>query len=190
MESFYTFSRKVGSRSVVEIRPAGDVKFSDVDQYLRTTSRYQLQNDVLFEVARGCKWTDIIYYHGAAHLKFYSKKMVDILNNFVNLEGKMYPIKIINDVIREYYVLYNLDTFQFLNKKEMLNGEKYALFKLPTDIPNLFTLTNSNMCICSQALKDALEHQKITNIEFSQYTYGLSQMEYIKWKNGLLIFNR
>ena len=97
MIKFYSITRKVESRSIVEI----EEKTSTIDiksllfQYLLVSTKKRLPDDFSFSVVKGKRWTDVIYMHEAASCKFYSQTLIDVLGLFIDLTDKCYPINII-----------------------------------------------------------------------------------------------
>ncbi len=157
MIEFYNMSVNVASRAVIEICTTDPRGYAFVKPFLLSTSKTKLPNDVSFRIARGKRWTDIITY---SSLDFYSQKVIDLLGTFMDMSDKCYPIHI-EGTDQRYYVIYNLEEYPFLNQEygRFLGNPPY--FELPDVHPPLFTLTNSNLMVCTRVLHDAINKGKI-----------------------------
>ena len=175
MIKFYSITRKVESRSIVEI----EEKTSTIDiksllfQYLLVSTKKRLPDDFSFSVVKGKRWTDVIYMHEAASRKFYSQTLIDVLGLFIDLTDKCYPINIIEGAPCNYYMIYNLKEFPLYKDP---NNVLSRYFEITTDYPSLFTIKDSNFCICTLEVKQAIEKMKISNVEFNEI-YGLTKDE-------------
>ena len=175
MIKFYSITRKVESRSIVEI----EEKTSTIDiksllfQYLLVSTKKRLPDDFSFSVVKGKRWTDVIYMHEAASHKFYSQTLIDVLGLFIDLTDKCYPINIIEGAPCNYYMIYNLKEFPLYKDP---NNVLSRYFEITTDYPSLFTIKDSNFCICTLEVKQAIEKMKISNVEFNEI-YGVTKDE-------------
>ena len=88
MITFYTFSWKVGTRSFVEVKANNSIDYKFIRPYLYTISKDRLPSDVSFSVVKGKRWTDIILLYEAATHKFFSQRLIDILEQFIDLRNK------------------------------------------------------------------------------------------------------
>ncbi len=175
MTEFFNFSGNPTSKSIIEIYTTDPRDYAFVEPYLYPTSKIRLPNDASFRVVRGKKWTDFIVHHKDWSLKFYSQKVIDVLGTFLDMSDKCYPIHI-EGTDQRYYIIYNLEEYSFLNQEygSFIGTPPY--FELPDVHPPLFTLTNSNLRVCTKDLKEALIKAKLKNIIFREI-YGLTQEE-------------
>ncbi len=175
MTEFFYFSGNIHSKAIIEICPTESHDFAFVEPYLYPTSKTRLPNEVVFRVVRGRRWTDVIVYHEAWSHTFYSQKIIDILGKFLDMSDKCYPIHI-EGTDQRYYVIYNIEEYTYLNQKYGSFFRKPPYFELPDACPPLFTLSNSNLRVCSKELKEALIKAKIVNIRFRDVC-GLTKEE-------------
>lgn len=176
MITFYTFSWKVGTRSFVEVEANNSIDYKFIRPYLYTTSKDRLPSDVYFSVVKGKRWTDIILLYEAATHKFFSQRLIDILEQFIDLRNKCYPIDIAGAPFK-YYTIYNLEELPYYidpTCTKVVNERRY--FEMIKDYPHLFTVKDSNLRICTQEVKQAIEKAKLTNIEFDEI-YGVTKDE-------------
>ncbi len=175
MTEFFNFSGNIHSKAIIEIYTTDPRGYAFVEPYLYPTSKIRLPHDASFRVVRGKRWTDIIVHHKDWSLYFYSQKVIDLLGTFLDMSDKCYPIHI-EGTDQRYYVIYNLEEYPFLNQKERAMFHKPPYFELPDTYPPLFTLSNSNLRVCTKELKEALIKAKIVNIRFRD-VYGLTKEE-------------
>ena len=168
------------AQSVIELRAKGPYSYSFVEQFLLSTSRNRLPQEIAFYVVKGKRWSDIIVYNQSVSINFYSQKLIDILRNFINMENICYPIQIANCQL-SYYTIYNLKELSFINQAYRPTPDPFPCFVLQDNMPHLFTLTNSNLKVCSADVKDAIEKAKLKNIYFREI-HGLSEAEYAEWR--------
>ena len=71
------------------------------------------------------------------------------------------------------YMIYNLKEFPLYKDP---NNVLSRYFEITTDYPSLFTIKDSNFCICTLEVKQAIEKMKISNVEFNEI-YGLTKDE-------------
>lgn len=176
MIEFFKFKGNPNSRAIIEIQTTDPRGFAFIDSFCWATSKTKLPDEVSFRIIRGKRWTDFIVYHQAWCLKFYSQKIIDLLSTFLDMSDKCYPIHI-EGTDQQYYIIYNLKEYPFLNQKYGSYLGHACYFELFDNYPPLFTLTNSNLLVCTKELKEALLKAKLKNIDIGGEIYGLSQEE-------------
>lgn len=90
MVSCYDFTHRF-KRSMLEI--TSDADYDTIMKYLDPLQTEKLPDNVTFRVAAGKKAYDIIRLYGYVQI-FYSRKIIDVLSQFVGMTDKCYPIKI------------------------------------------------------------------------------------------------
>lgn len=168
------------SKSIVEIRIMDSLRYSSVEPFLLSISKDRLPNNISFYVAKGKRWTDIIVYNQSVSINFYSQRMIDVLSAFMDMSRIVYPIQI-EGADCKYFTIYNLKEFNFLNQKFTPLPESHPYFEHTGKTPALFTLTNSNLKVCTEEVKNAIEKAKLTNVYFRD-VYGLTTEECLVWK--------
>ena len=153
-----------------------------LDKYLDPTQTEKLPEDVCFKVAAGKKEYDLIGYYQNWQV-FYSQKIIDVLSQFVDMSDKCYPVKI-EGVEKQYYVIYNLKTYPFWNKDDVVSMyDDPCYFGIHDKSIPIFGIDNTAFIIVSEEIKDALLKSKISNIELLE-TFGCSIEEYKKIKES------
>lgn len=178
MVSFYFLTHRF-KRSMLEI--TSNTSYDVLWKYLKPNKKEKLPNNVTFSVATGKKKYDIIRLYESGE-KFFSQKVIDVLSLFVDMSEKCYPIKI-KDVEEQYYVIYNLKQFQFLNQDESLFDDEPACIGVQDKTLSLFSLKHTKSIIVSEAVKDALLKNKVSNIELIE-CFGCTLEEYEEIKKG------
>ena len=179
MISLYYFSHRF-KRSMLEI--TSETSYDILDKYLNPTQTEKLPDDVCFKVAAGKKDYDIIRYYGVGW-EFYSQKFIEVLSQFVDMSDKCYPIKI-DGIEEQYYVIYNLKTFPFWNKDDVVSMyDDPCYFGIHDKSIPIFGIDNTAFIIVSEEIKDALLKSKISNIELLE-TFGCSFEEYKRFKES------
>ena len=167
-------------RSMLEI--TSETSYDILDKYLGPAQTEKLPDDVHFKVVAGKKNYDIIRYYGFA-LEFYSQKFIEVLSQFVDMSDKCYPIKI-DGIEEQYYVIYNLKTFPFWNKDDVVSMyDDPCYFGINDKSISISGIDNTAFIIVSEDIKDALLKSKISNIELLE-TFGCSIEEYKKIKES------
>ena len=120
-----------------------------LDKYLDPTQTEKLPDHVKFKVAVGKKEYDIIRYYQNWQ-EFYSHRIIDVLSLFVDMSDKCYPIKI-DGVDKQYYVIYNLETYPFWNRDETISmsDEPYIFGVQDKSIP-IFGIDDTGFVIVSE----------------------------------------
>lgn len=167
-------------RSMLEI--TSETSYDILDKYLGPAQTEKLPDDVHFKVVAGKKKYDIIRYYGFAW-EFYSQKFIEVLSQFVDMSDKCYPIKI-DGIEEQYYVIYNLKTFPFWNKDDVVSMyDDPCYFGINDKSISISGIDNTAFIIVSEEIKDALLKSKISNIELLE-TFGCSIEEYKKIKES------
>ena len=115
MIAFYFLTHRF-KRSMLEI--ISETSYDVLWKYLLPYKTKPLPADVTFTVAAGKKEYDIIRLYESS-VDFFSQKIIDVLSQFVDMSDKCYPIRI-EGVEKQYYVIYNLKKYKFLNLDENL----------------------------------------------------------------------
>ena len=170
--------------SVVQIKP--NKHYGEIEKFICASSSEQLPADVLFDVIKGKKWMDIIYYFEAASEKFFSRRFIDILSaQGIDMTSCCYPIKINGYDNIDYYVIYNLRKYENINPNYILDDiEEPLYFHIPNNdsyIPGIFSVQGTNMKIISEETMLVLQKNRVTNVRFIE-TYALSSAECAEWK--------
>ena len=107
-------------RSQLEIE--SEISYKILCEQLIPYQKEKLPDNVTFKVAAGKKAYDLIRLYESGEY-FFSQKIIDILSQFVDMSDKCYPIKI-EGVDVQYYVIYNLYAYPYLNKEKAMFGKK------------------------------------------------------------------
>ena len=98
------------------------------------------------------------------------------------MSNKCYPIKI-EGVEEQYYVIYNLNAYPYLNKeKAMFNEEPPFFCGTEIKIP-LFSVVDTHRFVITEEIKNALIKNKISNIDFSE-EFLCTEKEYKEWQKS------
>ena len=93
------------------------------------------------------------------------------------MSDKCYPIKIEDTIEQQYYVIYNLRAYPFINRKEQMSLEDPCFWDVHDASLQLFGIKNTSYVIVSEDIKNALLKNKISNI-FLTESYGCTKDEY------------
>lgn len=181
MKKFYIISNNF-QNNVIQL--VSNKFYSEIEPYVDQYSTEKLPNDVTFHIAKGKKWTDLLYYHEAASIMFFSKQVIDILSARIDMTDVCYPIEIKAENAPQYFVLYNKVAYKLINPNYMLDGlgEPPYLY-IPTETiepPKLFTHIGGIWNIVDEDVMLELKRSKVTNIRFRE-AYSLDTSEYKKW---------
>ena len=166
-------------RSQIEI--TSDVPYHILREFLVPYKKEKLPESVVFKVAAGKKNYDVIRLFECGQY-FFSQKIIDVLSQFVDMSDKCYPIKV-EGAEEQYYVIYNLDKFPFLNKeKAIFDKEPYFYCGKEITVP-LFCITNTLIFVVTEEIKNALIKNKISNIYFKE-SYLCTKEEYKNWRKS------
>jgi hypothetical protein len=194
MITFYTFSWKVGTRSFVEVKANNSIDYKFIRPYLYTISKDRLPSDVSFSVVKGKRWTDIILLYEAATHKFFSQRLIDILEQFIDLRNKCYPIDIAGAPFK-YYTIYNLEELPYyidptctkvVNKRRYFEMIKDTLAHGATqEAVNNDDLAGIALVIPSERVLAA--YHKLTKDIYAQISHNLCEnQELIRLRDWLL----
>ena len=166
-------------KSQLEI--ASEISHKKLCEQLVPYQKEKLPDNVTFKVATGKKAYDLIRLYESGEY-FFSKKIIDILSQFVDMSNKCYPIKI-EGVEEQYYVIYNLNAYPYLNKeKAMFNEEPPFFCGTEIKIP-LFSVVDTHRFVITEEIKNALIKNKISNIDFSE-EFLCTEKEYKEWQKS------
>jgi len=161
---------------------SSETSYEILDKYLDPTQTERLPDDVVFKVVAGKKEYDIIRYYEVGWA-FYSQKIIEVLSQFADMSDKCYPIK--NEgVEKQYYVIYNLKTYPFWNKDDVVSmfDDPFYFGIHDKSIP-FFVIDDTACIIVSEEIKDALLKSKISNIELLEI-FGCSFEEFEEIKKS------
>ena len=158
MKTFYLLNHRCKS-SLLEI--TANNKF-DPEEYTIVNTKMTLPNNITFSVVSGKKSYDIIRIYQAVG-KFFSKRIIDVFSQFIDMSDKCYPINI-KDVDMKYYAIFNLSEVPYLNRKENnFLEEPFFIDDRNMNAP-IFSIKDSRLIFVTEEVKDALFDNKITNI--------------------------
>ncbi|MBO4810002.1 MAG: hypothetical protein J5552_00385 [Prevotella sp.] len=162
---------------MVEITSETD--YGMLRHYLDPLQNERLPDDVKFEIASGNRCYDIIRLYERGE-EFYSKKIIEVLSQFVDMTEKCYPI-IIDGVEEQYYVVNNLEACPFLNRNESISIDDPCFLEVQDTPLHIFGVENTSFVIVSEEIKNALLKKKISNILLTE-SFGCTKDEYNKIK--------
>lgn len=173
MNNYYFFFND-SRRSMLQL--SSEIDYIVLRKYLSPLQKDKLPDNIKFNVASGKKNYDIIrLYEGVGD--FYSQRFIDVLSQFVDMSDKCYPIKIEDTIEQQYYVIYNLRAYPFINRKEQMSLEDPCFWDVHDASLQLFGIKNTSYVIVSEDIKNALLKNKISNI-FLTESYGCTKDEY------------
>jgi hypothetical protein len=172
MITFYNLTHRF-KRGLLEI--TSETSYSELRRFLDPLQNEKLPENVRFKVAAGNKCYDIIRLH-ERYEEFYSHRLIDVLSQYVDMSGKCYPIKI-EDVDEQYYVIYNLKEYSFLNKEECQTMDNPCFWDVNDNSLHLFGIKDTSFIIVSETIKRALLKNKISNIHLTE-SFGCTIDEY------------
>ena len=180
MLSFYFLEQRF-KRSMLEI--TSSTSYEVLWNYLNPHKTTSLPENITFLVATGKKTYDIIRLYESGEY-FFSQRIIDILSQFIDMSNKCYPIKI-QGIEEQYYVIYNLEQYPFINQDESLFEDEPSCIGVQDKFLSLFSLKHTKSIIVSEDIKDALLKNKITNIELTE-CFGCTLEEYKENKKSLM----
>ena len=180
MISFYFLTHRF-KRSMLEI--TSETSYDVLWKYLLPYKTKPLPADVTFTVAAGKKEYDIIRLYESS-VFFFSQKIIDVLSQFVDMSDKCYPIRI-EGVEKQYYVIYNLKKYKFLNLEENVFEDEPGCIGVQDESLPIFSLEGTKCIIVSGNIKDALLKSKVSNITLTE-CFGCSLEEYKNNKKYLM----
>ena len=158
MKTFYLLNHRCKS-SLLEI--TANNKF-DPEEYTIVNTKMTLPNNITFSVVSGKKSYDIIRIYQAVG-KFFSKRIIDVFSQFIDMSDKCYPINI-KDVDMKYYAIFNLSEVPYLNRKENNFLEEPFFIDARNMNAPIFSIKDSRLIFVTEEVKYALFDNKITNI--------------------------
>ncbi|MDR0873114.1 MAG: hypothetical protein LBN27_06550 [Prevotellaceae bacterium] len=125
-----------------------------------------LKNNPFFEVKKGNKLFDIADFNNSSNFAI-SEKFKNLLeiNNFSGWE--CFPIEI-NSIAEKYYAFQNIsEAGGILNKINKTEDDGVIKFDISTwEGADIFHLKGTLLNICTEKVKNVLETNKVSNIEF------------------------
>ncbi|NBX81271.1 MAG: hypothetical protein EBQ94_13025 [Flavobacteriales bacterium] len=122
-----------------------------------------------FIVDSGKKWFDLVGFANS-HIHFaISSKFKSILET-QNVKGwTCFPIEIDESNDKYYVFQFTSMAGEILNREKLNRYEEKLKFDLNTwDGSGIFTLKGTTIRVCTKDVKEILEKEKITNIEFDE----------------------
>lgn len=181
MNTFFDFGHRF-KRSMLEI--TSDTDYDTLWKYLNPLQTEKLPDNITFRVAAGKKAYDIIRLYESGE-EFHSQKVIDVLSQFVDMTDKCYPIKV-EGVEEQYYFIYNLHAYPYLNRKENFYLDKPCFYGIENSLIPISGIEGTRCIIVSEEIKDALLKNKVTNIELRE-CFGCSKEEYKKIKKSKFV---
>ena len=167
-------------RSQLEI--SSDASYDLLRECLVPYKKEKLPERITFKVVAGKINYDVIRLFECGQY-FFSQRFIDVLSQFMDMSDKCYPIKV-EGAEEQYYVIYNLEKYPFLNKKEAMFDKEPCFYCGKEITTPLFGITNTLYCfVVTEELKNALEKNKISNIDFTK-SYLCTKAEYKEWKKS------
>ena len=149
--------------------------------FMTRTTQKMLPKNISFFIQQGKQKADLIFQYPDTCCKFFSQNLIDVLSKFMDMSDKCYPINI-EGIDEKYYVIYNLKGYEFFNRKEhFFKGEPTLFLNEGGSTPPLFTYYRALSLVVSEEIKQEIEKQKLTNIDFER-TFSYSKPEYEAWK--------
>lgn len=178
MISFFDFTHRF-KKGMLEI--SSNTSYDILWKYLDPLQKEKLPNNIFFRIESGKKQYDVIRLYESGE-EFYSQNVIDILSQFIDMTNKCYPIYI-DGVDKQYYVIYNLEAYPFLNREESTFEDEPCCFKASNPSLSIFGIEDTKCIIVSTEIKDALLKYKISNI-ILQECFGCTLEEYKKIKKS------
>ena len=101
---------------------------------------------------------------------------------FFDISNKCYPIKV-EGIEEQYYVIYNLDEFTYLNKEKAMFDEEPSFYLGSKITTPFFGITSTRCFVVTEEIKNALIKNKISNIYFKE-TFLCTEEEYEEWQKS------
>jgi len=180
MISFYSFYHRF-KRSMLEITSI--TPYDILWKYLDPLQKEKLPENIVFTIASGKKAYDIIRLYESGEY-FFSQRVINVLSQFTDMTDKCYPINI-EGTNEQYYIIYNLEAYSFLNKDDLLFRYDPRFYYVQDNSLKIFGIKGTSSIIVSNEIKNALLKNKITNIELIE-CFGCSLEEYKEIKKSNL----
>ena len=168
-------------KSMLEI--SSTTSYDILWKYLDPLQKERLPSNITFKLEAGKKQYDIIRLYESGE-EFFSQKIIDVLSQFVDMSDKCYPIRI-EGVEKQYYVIYNLKKYKFLNLEENVFEDEPGCIGVQDESLPIFSLEGTKCIIVSGNIKDALLKSKVSNITLTE-CFGCSLEEYKNNKKYLM----
>lgn len=192
-------------RSCIEIQC--NIPFEKLQKYFIPCGKEKLPLDTLFDIVKGKKLYDVIFYHEVGTFKFYSEKIINVLSRHIDMSDKCYPITIKN-CKKQYYAIYNLDSYLYFNSaySDFNKDHEVEALLIPTKgLPPIFSAIRlaekeeveerrvdfitelgapvniTRLVLVSSEVKSAMIQKQITNAYFEEWN-GYDEDEYAEWK--------
>ena len=183
MKTYYELSDR-SFHDILEIEP---MPYTEMSDFMIRTTQKMLPNDICFVIKHGKRKTDMISHYSSS-FDYYSQNFIDVLSKFMDMSDKCYPINI-EGIDEKYYVIYNLKGYVLFNRNEhffnqdtrFIKSEPALFLNEEESTPPLFTFHDSLSLIVCEEIKQEIEKQKLTNIDFER-TFSYSKPEYEAWK--------
>ena len=166
-------------RSQLEL--LSDAPYDLLYDYLEPYKKEKLPDNTTFKVATGKKNYDLIRLFQSGEF-FFSQKFIDVLSQYMDMSDKCYPIKV-EGAEEQYYVIYNLDHYPFLNANRASFDEEPSFYCGKVITTPLFGITNTRCFVVTEELKNALIKNKISNIYFEE-SFLCTKEEYKNWRKS------
>lgn len=166
-------------RSQLEIF-SEDLPYGLLRKNLVPYHKEKLPNNVIFKIEAGKKCYDVIRLFESGEY-FFSQKFIDVLSQFIDMSDKSYPIKV-EGAEEQYYVIYNLNHYPYLNTKRAMSDEEPSFFEEIKITTPLFGVDDTAYSfVVTEEIKNALLKNKISNIVFEE-SFLCTKDEYKEWK--------
>lgn len=185
MRTFYKINC-AQKRSCIEILPNIAIDGNFIDAFI-PYNRNRLPEQTEFFIKACKKEYDIICIHNCINLHFYSKELISILDRFSDMSDMCYKIDL-HGSIKEYYVIYNLPTYRWINEKERNIWVHNPCLDYPpirfvieeNDNTPIFSARGICSILVPEEIMKAMKKAKLTNIEFAE-AYGYTPEEALEW---------
>ena len=184
MTNFYGLSFGL-KRSCIEILPNLKIQGDFLHFFLEASlpqSTNRLPDDIVFHIKACKKEFDIIGVYNCMTSNYYSKELMDILQQFTDMSDRSYKINL-PDATKEYYAIYNLKKYPLINRKEL----ELTIYDSPIrfilgkpDLGPVFSVSTTAYIVVSEDIMKALKKAKITNVEYVEM-YGYTPEEALEW---------
>lgn len=160
-EIFYTFNSS-GKRGVLQIQ--SEIKYPTLVILGKVT---ELKTNNRFSIDKGNKKFDLIEFADSRHFAI-SQKFKDCLDTNQIIGYDTFEL-IIDGINEKYYGFQNIvEAGPILNQDDLMEMKTESIeFDLSTwDGSEIFHLKNTLLHICTERVKNIIEENKLTNIEF------------------------
>ena len=192
MKKFFTLDVYL-KRSCIEILPDKEIDGDFLHEYLQVEqprTKYRLPDSIVFHIKACKKEYDIIVTYDCWTVIYYSKELISILNRFTDMSDKCYRINL-PDATKEYFAIYNLKSYQRINKNELdsfyehrdsiyqeLPPLRFVLGK--ENLGPVFSISTTACIVIAEEVMKAIKKAKLTNVEFRE-AYAYTPEEALEW---------